>query len=352
MKLENRIAGLASLGKFMEQFSSTPFHENTGVAHNQLFFDGFKHQVKLASESNGWFTPENLNYAFKVWSEQLEESNLLSWISDYNISDESQLTIAMIMAGNIPLVGFHDLICTLVCGHKALIKQSSNDIHLMPFLVKYLETMEPGFKGRISFTEGRLENYDAVLATGSNNTSRYFEYYFRDKPSIIRKNRNSVAVLSGQESAEQLKGLAEDVFRYYGLGCRNVSKIFVPNAYDFSQLFNAFYSWHEIINDQKYANNYDYNKAIYLMSEFDILENGFMMLKEDQSYASPIASLFYEYYDSPDQLREKLERDAGLVQCIVAKGFIDDEVEFGRTQSPELNAYADGIDTVDFLLRI
>jgi hypothetical protein len=219
-------------------------------------------------------------------------------------------------------------------------------------LAKYLEHIEPDFKGRITFTENKLEDFDAVIATGSNNTARYFEYYFKGKPSIIRKNRNSVAVLSGSESNKDLKGLSEDIFRYYGLGCRNVSKLFVPKGYDFDNFFMAIYHWHPIINKAKYANNYDYNKAVYLMSEFDLLENGFLMLKEDRSHASPIATIFYEYYGSKEELQDQLNYDKSKIQCVVSKGFSEDEIAFGQTQNPSLMAYADNTDTIEFLLRI
>ena len=207
-------------------------------------------------------------------------------------------------------------------------------------------------KGKITFTEDKLQEFDAVIATGSNNTARYFEYYFKNKPSIIRQNRNSVAVLTGDETEEQLSGLSEDIFRYYGLGCRNVSKLFVPKNYNFDGFFNAMYKWHPIIEEAKYANNYDYNKAVYLMSEFDMLENGFLMIKEDQSYASPIATVFYEYYDSLDQLQKKLTIDKDLIQCVVSKGLTKSDIKFGMTQKPQLWDYADNVNTIEFLLKI
>lgn len=256
------------------------------------------------------------------------------------------------MAGNIPLVGFHDFLSVLISGHSVLVKQSSNDKHLLPYLSKYLEFVHPSFKGKIEFTEDKVEDFDAVIATGSDNTARYFEYYFRGKPSIIRRNRNSVAVLTGRESEEDLKDLAEDIFRYYGLGCRNVSKLFVPKDYNFNAFFEGIYHWHPIIEQAKYANNYDYNKAVYLMSEFDMLENGFFMIKEDESYASPIATAFFEYYENTNELKRKLERDREKIQCVVSKGFMENEIPFGHTQKPQLWDYADSVDSVKFLLSI
>ena len=285
-------------------------------------------------------------------SNLLTENNLNQWLSDYNLDKVKPKKVAIIMAGNIPLVGFHDFLSVLITGHEVLVKQSSNDKHLLPFLSKYLEYVLPELKGKITFTEDKLQDFDAVIATGSNNTARYFEYYFKGKPSIIRQNRNSVAVLTGDENEAQLNALSEDIFRYYGLGCRNVSKLFVPKNYNFDGFFNAMYKWHPIIEEAKYANNYDYNKAVYLMSEFDMLENGFLMIKEDQSYASPIATVFYEYYDSLEQLQKKLTTDEDLIQCVVSKGLTENDVDFGMTQKPQLWDYADGVNTIEFLLKI
>lgn len=352
MNLEKRINGFVELGKFLSQFTCDGIHKAENIAHNDLFFDGFKHQLKLAQEHNGWFTNENVFFAIEGWTKLLTNRNINSLLEKYNFKDFRAKNVAIIMAGNIPLVGFHDFLSVLISGHNVLVKQSSNDKFLLPFLAKYLEYVEPHFKNKITFTEGKLEGFDAVIATGSDNTARYFEYYFKNVPSIIRRNRNSVAVLTGNETKIELEALSDDVFRYYGLGCRNVSKLFVPKNYDFKDFFEAIYKWHPIINQAKYANNYDYNKAVYLMSEFDMLENGFLMIKEDISYSSPIATLFYEYYNSDEELKEKLNIDADKIQCVVASGFLDSEINFGKTQNPELWDYADNVDTVEFLLRI
>lgn len=352
MQLEQRINAFYELGRFLNQFSTKDFNKDTSVLHNDLFFDGFKHQIKLAKEHNGWFDLDNLIFSFNSWSEALQQKKIEQFIKPYSFDNISEKKVAIIMAGNIPLVGFHDFLCVLLCGHEVLVKQSSNDKQLLPYLAKYLEYIESGFKGKISFTEERLESFDAVIATGSNNTARYFEYYFKDKPSIIRKNRNSVAVLNGNETEDQLKALSEDIFRYYGLGCRNVSKLFVPEGYRFDDFFKGIFHWDNLINSAKYANNYDYNKAVYLMSEFDMLENGFFMIKEDQSYSSPIATLFYEYYDSLDNLKTKLETDADLIQCIVSQENFNNKIDFGQTQKPKLSDFADDVDTIQFLLKI
>ena len=307
--------------------------------------------ITLAGHKNGWFTKENVLYALKSWGNLLTENNLTTWLNEYDLSQNRPKKVALIMAGNIPLVGFHDFLSVLITGNKALIKLSSNDNVLISFIKDYLISIEPLFKDLIVFSDEKLEGFDAVIATGSNNTARYFEYYFGKGPNIIRKNRNSIAVLTGKESAEQLKALGEDIFRYYGLGCRSVSKVFVPRGYDFDAFFKSMYAYHPIVEQNKYVNNYDYNKAVYLMSEFKILDNGFLILKEDESYASPIASLFYEGYDDFSDLKKHLENDKDQLQCIVGDGIFDGEIPFGKTQKLSLSDYADNIDTVDFLLK-
>ncbi len=352
MHLQQRINAFVKLGDFLSQFSNEIIQKKETIEYNDLFFEGFKHQLKLAEESNSWFTKENMAFAIKGWADSLTSEKLDKWLSPYNILLKEPKLVAIIMAGNIPLVGFHDFLSVLISGHHALVKQSSNDKYLLPYLAKYLEFVEPEFKGTITFAEDKLEHFDAVIATGSNNTARYFEYYFKHKPSIIRNNRNSIAVLNGQETLEDMQALSEDIFRYYGLGCRNVSKLYVPKDYNFDLFFQAMYHWHSIIEKAKYANNYDYNKAVYIMSEFDMLENGFLMIKEDSSAVSPIATVFYEYYENSIELKQKLEQQKESIQCIVSKGFVQNEIAFGYTQKPQLWDYADDVDSIEFLLAI
>lgn len=306
--------------------------------------------IAKAGQMNGWFTQENILFALQQWGELLTEEKIMDWLSHYPIEKTtSPKTVGIVMAGNIPLVGFHDFLCVLLSGNKVLAKLSSNDKVLLPFLSQYLIQEEPSLAERIVFTEGKMEGFDAVIATGSNNTSRYFEYYFGNKPNIIRKNRNSVAILTGNETEQELKALGEDIFKYYGLGCRNVSKVFVPQGYHFDALFNALFHYKDIINQHKYANNYDYNKAVYLMSDFKVLDNGFLVLKEDSGLSSPISVLFYSFYDSEEALRKQLETQEDQIQCIVSSR---DGVGFGETQKPSLNDYADGVDTMEFLLKL
>lgn len=352
MDLQQRIRAFVKLGEFIEQFATDGFEKNDNVNGNNLFFEGFKHQIKLAHEHNGWFIKENIAFALNGWSKLLKDNTIHQWLDKYNFNTIPSKKVAIVMAGNIPLVGFHDFLSVLITGHEVIVKQSSNDKHLLPYLSKYLEFVEPGFKDKITFTEEKLPDFDAVIATGSDNTARYFEHYFKGKASIIRKNRNSVAILTGEETDEDLKALSEDIFRYYGLGCRNVSKLFVPKNYDFGPFFNGVYEWHPIIHQNKYANNYDYNKAVYLMSEFELLENGFLMLKEDESYGSPIATVFYEYYNDIGALKSILKTNKERIQCVVSKGLTEDSVAFGQTQHPHLWDYADNVDTIAFLLKI
>lgn len=337
------------LGKFLAQFGAHGSSRNDAVLYNDLFFDDFEALIQLSQSHNGWYTPEQVYFAVQSWAEALTEENLNQWLSKYNLSQVNPKNVGLILAGNIPLVGFHDFLSVLVTGHKALVKTSSNDQKLLPFLAKYLVAVCPDLQQNITFVQDKLENFDAVIATGSNNTARYFDYYFKDKPSIIRKSRNSVAVLDGSESKEQMVALGEDIFRYFGLGCRNVSKLFIPKDYNFDLFFNGMFPYQDVIKYEKYANNYDYNKAVFLMSNFKLLDNEFLTIKEDPGYASPISSVFYEYYDDLLQVQSKLENDREQIQCIVSKGLIENSVAFGQTQKPALWDYADDVDTIRFL---
>lgn len=347
----NTKLSFVELGKFLSQFTLDEQHEGADVLYNDLYFEKFKDLLALSQSHNGWFTPEQVYFAIESWSDALKEDNLDKWMSKYDLPHIKPKTVGLILAGNIPLVGFHDFLSVLISGHKALVKTSSNDQHLIKFLANYLISVEPELSQYITFTEGKLENFDAVIATGSNNTARYFEFYFKDKPSIIRKNRNSVAVLDGNETHEDLVNLGEDIFRYFGLGCRNVSKLFVPKDYNFDAFFKGMYEHKDVIYYEKYSNNYDYNKAVFLMSNFKLLDNEFMTLKEDASYASPISSVFYEYYESLKDIQDRLKNDREQIQCVVSNLGLD-SIPFGQTQQPKLWDYADNVDTMEFLMRL
>ncbi|WP_310991810.1 acyl-CoA reductase [Aequorivita marina] len=336
MQLKDKINAFIGLGNFMSQ--------------NEMTIDDST--LRKAEAENGWFTQENINFALKSWGKALSEENITRWLSGYKIQKTEAKTIAVIMAGNVPLVGFHDFLSVLITGHKILAKLSSNDKVLLPYIAKQLIAIEPRFEAYIEFTEGRMNNFNAVIATGSNNTARYFEYYFGKYPNIIRKNRNSVAVLTGNETAKDLTNLADDIFRYFGLGCRNVSKIYIPEDYDFEAFFKGMFSWKEIIHNHKYINNYDYNKAVYLMDSLPLLDNEFMLLKEDPGFSSPISVVFYEKYTSKYAVKKRLEAEAENIQCLVSKAGLPNEITFGKAQHPELWDYADGVDTIEFLLKI
>lgn len=336
------------LGDFLRQFASDEPVKDKSVLKNDEFFETFAALIALSQSHNGWYTPEQVRFSVAAWAEALTDKNLSEWLSKYDIKANDPKAVGLILAGNIPLVGFHDFLSVVLSGNRALVKLSSNDQHLLPFLAKYLIAIAPDLQNSIEFTEGKLENFDAVIATGSNNTARYFEYYFKDVPSIIRKNRNSVAVLTGNETREELEGLSEDIFRYFGLGCRNVSKLFVPQGYDFAKFFEAMFVQKDVIQYEKYANNYDYNKAVFLMSNFKLLDNGFLTIKQDENYASPISSVFYEFYDNLEDVKTRLANDSDQIQCIVS-GAIENSTPFGKTQKPELWDYADNVDTMRFL---
>lgn len=352
MDLETKKNVFVTLGRFLNQFAENNSNQDLSVPHTELFFEDFEELIQLSQSHNGWYTPEQVYFSIQSWAKALTQENLDQWTSSYDFTTTESKTIALILAGNIPLVGFHDFISVLVSGHNVLVKTSSDDQHLLPFLAKYLITIEPQLANKITFVEGKLENFDGVIATGSNNTARYFEYYFKDKPSIIRKNRNSVAVLNGQETKEQLIALGEDIFRYFGLGCRNVSKLFVPKDYSFDAFFEAIFEYQDVIYYEKYANNYDYNKAVFLMSNYKLLDNGFLTLKEDSSHASPISSVFYEYYDSLAEIEKRFETEADTIQCIVSNNLVQNSIPFGQSQLPQLWDYADNVDTISFSLTI
>jgi len=359
MTIQERKNSLKSLGKFLSQFSSKGIQKKDNIPHNDIFFDALKMLVDRAHESNPWFTRDNVLYALQSWADALTPEKIDRWFEMENIKNPKQpKTVGVIMAGNIPLVGFHDFLSVLATGHKIKAKLSSNDKLLLPLLAKYLIALNPDYKNQIEFADGILKDIDAVIATGSNNTARYFDYYFGKYPHIIRKNRHSVAVLNGQETTEELHLLADDIMRYFGLGCRNVSKIFVPEDYDFNPLFKALLKYKELINYQKYANNYDYNKAVYLMSvdkndRNSLLDNGLLLLKQDTGYGSPIGTLFYEYYKQPEDVQQILAHDKDKIQAVVSHlPSIKNTIAFGTTQTPQLWDYADGINTIDFLGRL
>lgn len=345
MKNDKMISSLSLLGEFLGQFVNTDIENFT--EEQQYFFQ----LMKRAETENPWFTEESFKFCFKNWADNLNINNIQNWISQYNFSNPKK-NIGLILAGNIPLVGFHDVICVLLSGHTPIIKLSSKDQMILPFLLKKWNE----FSGDILeyHIVEKLENYDAVIATGSNNTARYLEYYFKDVPSIIRKNRTSIGILKGDETNEQIQLLAEDIFRYFGLGCRNVTKLLIPETMPLEKLFESFIGFKDIINHHKYANNYDYNRAIYLLNQEKFWDNNFVMLKENEKLFSPISVINFSHYNDLQDIQNFITQNENNIQCIVANPQleINNTLNFGEAQTPTLNTYADNVDTMEFLSKL
>ena len=280
---------------------------------------------------------------------KLRKDKLETWISKYNLQNVNY-KVAIIMAGNFPLAGLHDLICVIITGNKAIIKPSSNDKILINFFVEFLHEKFTETTKIIEITTEKLGDFDKVIATGSNNTFNYFEYYFRDKSSLLRKNRNSIAVLSGYESENELRLLSDDIFIYFGLGCRNISKIFVPTGYDISQLKNKFDKYSYIINHNKYSNNYNYQKTIKIMNNDVFVDCDFFLMSQSKEINPPISIIYYDYYDDISQVSNFINEKRNQIQCIVTNLQIDNSTGFGDAQDPKLDQYADNTDTINFLL--
>jgi len=298
---------------------------------------------------NPWFTKSSVTFALDAWSKVLNYEELLKWVEAYALGNSVDKKVGVIMAGNIPLVGFHDAICVLICGHVLNAKLSSKDDQLMRFVLKYLKK-DSVLNDRINIVDNMRE-IDALIATGSDNSARYFEHYFKNQKKIIRKNRTSVAVIEKDISDADLKNLGNDVFTHFGLGCRNVTKIYLPKGFDLDRIFGAFYDFRDIVHHNKYGNNYDYNKAVYLLNNIELIENGFLLLKEDKSIHSPIGVLYYEYYQSMDKLELNFKMLRDKIQCIVGETSFAD-TDFGKSQQPSLTDYADGVDTMTFLKEL
>lgn len=316
--------------------------------------EAWKETILRAKARNGWFIEENVHTAVLAIAEMLKEEALDEWLSQYDLSKKESLKIVgIVMAGNIPLVGFHDLLCVVMSGNRALVKCATADAELPKMLVETISEINPTLAERINITEGKLENLEAVIATGSDNSARYFEYYFGKYPNIIRKNRSSVAVLDGMESSEDLMALGRDIFRYFGLGCRNVSQLIVPKDYDLTKFLDALEPWSAIQNHSKYYNNYEFHKAILLVEKIDHLDNAFLLLKEDISIHCPVGMLHFIKYNDEVDLAQILKDQESQIQCVVSKMNLSVEVvPFGKAQEPGLSNYSDRIDTMEFLLSL
>ena len=338
MTLEKRIAAFGRLAERIKKL--------TEADKEELF-------AKAANE-NPWFTPDNISSALEGITLFLDPIALADWSAAYHIQDQNK-SVGIVMAGNIPLVGFHDLLCVIISGNKAMVKLSSSDSVLTRTLIGWLIEEAPELAQSITLVE-RLNDAEAFIATGSDNTARYFHYYFGKKPHIIRQNRTSVAILTGEESQQDIDRLGSDIFSYFGLGCRNVSKIYIPEGYELPTFLDVLSatSHQQVIDHHKYCNNYDYNKSIYLVNGDKHLDTGFLLLKEEkESLVSPISVLYYAYYKRPQQLQLTLASQQDRIQCLVGHvDWLDDMVPFGQTQRPHLQDYADGVDTMAFLTHL
>lgn len=335
MNLDQRISAFGRLGALLRKEESN------------LLLD----LAPKAANENPWFTSDNVFLAIQGLQIMLDEQKIRSWIAQYPGSGQPK-TVGVAFAGNIPMVGFHDLLCILMAGHRLQGRFSSKDSVLMKYMVTRLIELEPAFAGRIIWSD-HLKGVDAVIATGSDNTSRYFEYYFRNIPHIIRKNRTSCAVIRGTESLAEWHDLGKDIFSYFGLGCRNVSKVLVPTGFDLTKLVEGWRSFEGVAQHHKYVNNLDYQKSLLLINRTPFIDGGFFLLKEDTQLASPISVIYYEQYESLGSLTGKLTAFSDKLQVVVSSdAWYEGSIPFGTAQLPELDDYADGRDTMEFLTRL
>lgn len=346
MELPQRVDGLVKWGHALHALLEEMDADTAGENGNPL-----RNIVQQAHRANAWFTPEFSLRSIRGLALWLDKSSLESWISGYPAlqkSPKSLKTIGIVMAGNIPAVGFHDLLSVLVSGNKALVKLSSDDQVIIPFLLNVLFDVSQEFKSLVQIGY-KFQEIDAVIATGSNNSARYFDFYFGKYPHIIRKNRNSLAVLDGTETDEQLQALGDDIFSYFGLGCRNVSKLMVPAGYSFDRFFQCIESFgDQLMQHNKYMNNYDYHRALYLLNSEPFLTNNFLSLRQSEVLSTPVSVLHFEYYNDLKDVREKIDATASEIQCVVGAGYLP----FGTSQQPGLSDYADRVDTLEFLLNL
>lgn len=338
---ENKISGLEKLGIFINDFIQKE-EENYNEKEERLAYLMTRSEIE-----NPWFTKENQRYNLQQWASLFTRENIENWLSKYQLANTSK-RVGLILAGNIPLVGFHDIISVVLSNNFPVVKLSSKDRLMLPYLLQlWNEFSDDSIEFHIV---EKLENFDAVIATGSNNTARYLEYYFKDSLSIIRKNRTSVAVLKGDETDEELQLLANDIFRYFGLGCRNVTKLLIPNDMKVDRLFENFTNHQDVINHNKYANNYDYNRAVYLLNQDLFWDNNFVMLREDEKLFSPLSVVNFSRYETLEEAKQFVETNKDEIQTIVAKPELGlESIGFGETQNPSLDTYADNVDTMAFL---
>ena len=352
VNLQQRKNAFLKLGKFI--WSYLEWLQDSANPTQDKLLNYFHQEMERASLKNPWFTTLNIQRALEGIQTMLSEKDLDTWLENYDLkSIVSPATIGVVMAGNIPAVGFHDFMCILLSGHHFQGKLSSDDAVILPAIWNLLLQFEPKFAGKATFTTGQLKTFDAIIATGSNNTARYFDYYFGKYPHIIRQNRNGVAVIDGNETVKDFEDLAADVFSYFGLGCRNVSFLLVPESFDFELMFSGFAVFDHVSNHHKYYNNYLYNKSLLIINKENHYDNGFVLLVQKDTLASPIGVLHYQTYKNRDHLLSMLAERKEQIQCVVSRSAsIDDSLLFGVSQKPKVQMYADGIDTMHFLLHL
>ena len=341
MERSQIISAFALLGDLLEALAKDQNRPSTCTSEE---WDYLINLIEREQHHNGWFTPEDIKTAFLEISPWLTTERLSTWLTPYSFAPAPQ-TVALILPGNLPLVGFHDFLCVLCAGHKALVKLSSEDARLLPALAKMLVVFEPELEGRIAFAQGKLTGFEAVIATGSDNSMLHFKQYFSSYPHLLRGHRTSVAVLDGTETTQELQQLGLDIFQYYGRGCRNVTQLIIPADFELNRFFEAIVPFAEVVQHKKYGNNYDYNKAIHLMNQAPILDNHFVLLKESTELFSPLAVLHYWRYNDKKEAAAYLQQNEHQIQCVVGHAYSS----FGSAQCPQLTDYADGIDTMQFL---
>lgn len=345
MEMKSRISALIKIGEALERVVR---NQPSTVAEQRL------HEVMgTCKNSNGWFTPVFVHHRLTQLSATLRANILEKWVSNYELKDGVPKNILCVLAGNIPLAGFDDLLAVLITHHRFVGKLSSDDKVLFPAVLSLIIETAPELESQIEIAATKVKDVDAVIATGSNNTARYFEYYFGKYPHIIRKNRNSVAVLTGEESREELKLLGDDVFTYYGLGCRNVTKLFVPRAYPLNLLFESWLDRGEaLLNNTKYMNNYEYHRTLFLLNNEQFLDNNFFIVKEDDQLVSPPGVLYFQYYDTIAEVEQFVTLQKEQIQIVVGNYTTIADTTFGKAQLTMPWDYADGVDTVDFLNKL
>tara|TARA_B100001287_G_scaffold226189_1_gene195889 strand:+ start:16529 stop:17590 length:1062 start_codon:yes stop_codon:yes gene_type:complete len=337
---------IIQLGKVLKSVLENEFWTGYSCGIGENDFYNFKNKIIEAEKSNPWFTKKMVTMCLNNWVLNFNEESLNSWLDKYNyLKFSPPKTVLVICAGNLPLVGWHDILCCIILKYNVKVKLSSGDKVLIPAILDLMSLLYPDINKQVEILETKPTDYDCVIATGSDNTNRYFDYYFGHVPNLLRKNRTSIAVIGEKISKDDLQLLACDVFNYFGLGCRSVTKLYIPKNFNIDQLFNAFFQFKDLVNHNKYMNNYDYNRSIFLLQSQEFLENGFVILKEDKRLFSPLSVLNYEFYDDISSLNISLESLKSKIQCRVGLGGIP----FGTAQQPKLWDYADGVDTIDFL---